>query len=392
MPRFRILKYMLSIIGAVTLVSFSLTLVSCTITDSSGSFEQILSVIPYTEDNRALVVINDYAQIRKEFQISTPVTDATVQEQVAYLKNILTLGGLGTNLVFPASIGFVNSDYSYMQYSLEAMHNLGLGYWSVDQEARAGDSYRQFFTVLKGQFDPQKTRRTLAVSSKEDPPSLETYRANTIFSWGEDSLLKRMDPPAYDVLGRGGRFVFQNDYTFRTNQTPQIKLVLDTQNNKHDSLADVSEFRLMAQELSSYGAFSAILSNQTQSLDYIRSKVIGIYEVETDRLKELMESLEQGPKLLAYQAMALGIARDDNGLYLLIILAHEDGETASKNVALLRRRIEETSSRSGIPWTSKISSASITSHDQVLTAKLYGDISKIWYDWYFRPDPLVLHE
>jgi hypothetical protein len=42
--------------------------------------------------------------------------------------------------------------------------------------------------------------------------------------------------------------------------------------------------------------------------------------------------------------MALGIAKDKQGLYALIILVHADNETASNNVNLLKRRIEETNS------------------------------------------------
>ncbi len=96
---------------------------------------------------------------------------------------------------------------------------------------------------------------------------------------------------------------------------------------------------------------------------------------------------------MPYQTIALGIAKDEEGLYALIILVHTDKQTAAKNVNLLQRRIGETNSFfANNNWTFMIPSSSITSHGRVLMAKLYGNIGRKWLGWYVKVDPLVLHE
>jgi hypothetical protein len=386
----RINKALRFSVSAVMLAMIALTSVSCSGPESSQTFERILSVIPDTPDTREWVAINDYARMRQEFQIDAPSTNATVEEQKEYLFELLKWPNPTERLQVAASPGFVN-DAKYLEYNLKAMHNLGLGFWSIDQDAEAGLP-PAMLDILKGRFDLEKTRQALAVSAKDDPPSIETYGGNTIFSWGGDNeinLQKSLMPPVYDFIGRGGRFVVQRDYAFRTTETPGIKLLIDTQNGKHASLSDVSEFQLMAQELSSLGALSALLTNRTQSIDFARSILSASGQYKAQDVEKL---LAQEPRLLRYQTIALGMAKDEKGPYALIILVHADDPAAAKNVTLLRQRIEKTSSLNGSPWTSIISSSSVTSHGRVLTAKLYGYIARNWLSWYYQVDPLVLHE
>jgi hypothetical protein len=336
--------------------------------------------------------------MQKLFQINPPGKDAGTEEQMTYIQNLVSMGSgnlISGKMISPAAqIGFVNSSSSYFIQSFELLSNLGLGYWLIDQEAGAGRPPSNI-SIIKGQFDPNKTKQALVVSAKNDPPATEIYLGSTIYSWGgkdyEPNLSKRLEPPAYDMLGRGGRFVFQDNYAFRTNGTPEIKLVIDTQKGKQNSLADVIEYKLLARELSSHSAMTALLTNQTVSKDYAKRLLTGSTDV---KVGDIDTYLAQGPKLLPYQTMALGVAKDEKGFYALVILVHADSETASKNVDLFKRRMEETTSAiTGKNWTLWFPSSSITSHGRVLTAKLYGDnVGRTYTDWYYRGDPLLLHE
>lgn len=367
-----------------------LTSLSCSESESSTTFEQILSVIPDTPDTREWVALSDYTQLREDFQISALESNTTVEQEKLYLREILKHPD-ETGRPIPAVVTCPGlfDHAGYFEYSMEQLHNLGLGFWSIEQEVEAGHP-PDIIDILKGHFNPENTWQTLAVSAKDDPPSTETYGGNTIFCWGKDheiNLIKRLTPPVYDYLGRGGRFVIQNDYVFRSFTTAGIKLLLDTQNDEHTSLFDVSEYRLMARELSSQGAIAAILSNQTQNLDDVRRRLTEQYDIQ-----QVDDLLAQEPRLVRYETIALGYAKDDKGFYSLIILVHENSQAAAKNVSLLSQRIEETNSLYGSPWASMISSSSISSDGRVLTAKLYGNISRNWLNWYYLPDPLVLHE
>jgi len=379
-------------VSTIFLASLVSTLISCA-GSSPGVFEQILSVIPDTESNRAMVAINDYVQMQKQLKIDAPRKDAAPDEQFTFIKDLYSLDGLEKTLTLAATIGFINNNSSYLLNSLESMRNMEIGYWLIDQEASAGWPPINM-SIIKGRFNPEKSQQTLVESAKDDPPNIETYNENTIYSWGGDNeinLGKRLGPPAYDMLGRGGRFVFQKDFAIRTNQTSIIKQVLDTQQGKQNSLAEVSEFSLIAKELSSHGAMSAYLTNQTQSFEITRDLLAASSQNKTE---DIDKYLAQGPILLPYQTIGLGIAKDEKGLYGLIILVHVDAQTAAQNVGLLQQRIDQTSSFfANVKWTSIFSNSSIISQGRVLTAKLYGpDIGRNWLAWYFNHDPLILHE
>ena len=385
-------KGLLLAVSTIFLASLVSTLISCA-GSSPGVFEQILSVIPDTESNRAMVAINDYVQMQKQLKIDAPRKDAAPDEQFTFIKDLYSLDGLEKTLTLAATIGFINNNSSYLLNSLESMRNMEIGYWLIDQEASAGWPPINM-SIIKGRFNPEKSQQTLVESAKDDPPNIETYNENTIYSWGGDNeinLGKRLGPPAYDMLGRGGRFVFQNDFVFRTNQTPTMKLILDAQTDKNDSLAEAAEFSLIAKELSSHGAMSAYLTNQTQSFEITRDLLAASSQNKTE---DIDKYLAQGPILLPYQTIGLGIAKDEKGLYGLIILVHVDAQTAAQNVGLLQQRIDQTSSFfANVKWTSIFSNSSIISQGRVLTAKLYGpDIGRNWLAWYFNHDPLILHE
>jgi hypothetical protein len=393
-----VLRFFIIAAALVTIVMPSL---SCSDSGSTNSFVQILSTIPDTPAARNQVLINDYAQMRKDFGINAPGTNATVDEQTQYLTSLSQMGSQTgfsqLHLATPPG-SCITGGSQYLPYSLEAMLNLGLGYWSIDQEAEAGKPGSMGF-ILKGHFNTETTRQALAVSAKDDPPSIETYNGSTIFSWGGDNqinLIGRFNPPIYDALGRGGRFVVQNNFVLKTYDTAGIQDVLDAQKGKLASLADVTEFKLMAQELSSQGALTAIMTDRVQGLAYwTENEIVDLIKAQNEqtvKASDIDKYLAQGPKLLPYQTMAFAAAQDAKGLYALVIIVQADAQTAAQNVILLKQRIAETDSLiTGQPWTSMISSSSITSHGRVLTAKLYGDsISRGWDYFYNVRDPLFL--
>jgi hypothetical protein len=331
---------------------------------SSTTFEALLSLIPDTPETRNFVAINDYAKMRTLFQISVPGINATPEQQYNYLLNLFMADRHMWNPL--AGMAFFGESYWGLDaQSLMKMNNIGLNMADVDQEVDVGCPPRNS-RIIKGTFNPQNTRNCLAVIAKNDPPSIEMYGNNQVFSWGEDyktNLRKADTAPVYDSLGRGGRFVFQDSYSFMTKGTDEIKLLIDTQNGKHRSLAEAKEFILLAQELYMQGTLTAVLSNRTQALASLPSEV-----------REKVQS--QVTRLLPYQALGAGEAKDEKGAYILVILVHADDQTAARNIALLQRRINETtSSFSGNPWTYYFSSNTITSKENVLIGKLYMRIS-----------------
>jgi hypothetical protein len=388
MTRGKVLGFLCCTVLLLLLIPF----ISCG-GSTPGTFEQILSIIPNTENNSATVAINNYVEMRRQLNIEAPEKYATIDEQIDYINALCLTDGTENQISLASSVGFINPSVIYLQQSLETMSNMGLGYWSIDQEARVGWPPSDI-SIIKGQFDPGKCQQTLIASSKNDPPKIETYGENAIYSWLGDyevNLSKRFAPPVYDNLGRGGRFVFQEGYAFRTNGTPPLKSVLDTQASKISSLAEVPEFNPLAREFSSYHAISVLMSDQTQNLAYFKQLLAASIQATTE---DVDLYLKQGPLLKPYRTIGLGIAKDKKGLYGLIVLVHADEQTAKENVNLLQRRIDETSIfYSKARWSSLFSDVSISSNGRVLTAKLYGpDIGIDWLKWYTQRYPLVIFE
>jgi hypothetical protein len=357
------------------------------------TFEQLLSTIPDTADTRNQVTINDYAQLRKVFKVNAPKVNCSEDEIWQYFTDLQQANDIrNPDYVHLASPVGIFDNLTYLGNSNEAMQNLGFGYSSIDQESSSGMPPATYH-IIKGQFSPDATRQALAVSAKTDPPVTSICDGNTIFSWGGDNQImvaQPFSPPAYDNLGRGGRFVIQNGYVFKTNLTPEITAILDTQKGKQSSLNDVTEFNLMAKELSLQGVFSTIMTNKTQSVEYVTRMM----KTQNQNVvsSNYIANIAKGTKLLPYQSMAVGTGRDDKASFALVILVNADAQTATQNVALLKQRMIDTGSFSGNPWTSYFTSSSITSHDRVLTAKFYGAKGSWWFDWYNRADPLVLCE
>jgi len=384
-------KNTLFLIVVFILIVLWSNLASCA--SKPGVFEQILSIIPNMKNNGAMIAINDYAEMRRQLNVEAPDKDATIDEQMTYVIELLMEEGAENKLSVAAEIGFINGGTLYLQQSLEAMQNIGIGYCTIDQEGRVGWPPSNV-SLIKGRFDAEKCQQTLVESSKNDPPKIETYGENTIYSWLGDyelNLSKRFTPPVYDNLGRGGRFVFQEKYAFRTNATAPLKSVLSTQEGKLSSLAVVTEFNLLAKELSSYHAMSVLMSDQTQDLAYFKALLAASIQ-STEEDVDLY--LKQGPLLKPYQTIGLGIAKDKKGLYGLIVLVHADEQTAGENVNLLRRRIDETSTFFTMAgWSSMFTDVSISSKGRVLTATLYGpDIGRDWLKWYMQRYPLAVFE
>jgi len=359
------------------------------------TFEQILSTIPDTPDTRNEVTINDYARLRKVFNVNAPKVNCSEDEIWQYLTDLSQTNDMtNPGAVYLASPVGIFNNTTYLGNSNEAMQNLGFGYSSIDQETSSGTPPATYH-ILKGQFSLETTQQALALSAKTDPPVTSTYDGNIVFSWGGDNQInpsKLLTPPAYDQLGRGGRYVVQNDYVFRTNATPEITAILDTQNGKQTSLNDVPEFNLMAKELSAQGIFSTLMTDKTLSVEYVTTILKSEEKANALDLNNYIANIAKGTKLLPYQSMAVATGRDDKGLFAMVILVNADAQTATQNVALLKQRINETGSITGNPWTSYFTSSSITSHDRVLTAKFYGAKGSWWFNWYNNADPLVLCE
>ena len=115
-------------------------------------------------------------------------------------------------------------------------------------------------------------------------------------------------------------------------------------------------------------------------------------QADYERIKE--ELAEVGPWLRAYEAYATGAGKDGNGPYMALVLVHADGASAEENVGLLRRIIEEGSSRLfDVPWSEVIDVGrlEINAEGRLLLAKLRGGLARDPFGWLNQRDSFILH-
>ncbi len=183
-----------------------------------------------------------------------------------------------------------------------------------------------------------------------------------------------------------------DEYLFRTIGTPEIKALVDASLDQRPSLADVEEFRVLANTMAQMMAYTMFLSShvETWRLANFSASLEGPTQEETERALA-----ETGPLLRPYEAYAIGACKDEDGAYVALALVHADDTSAEENVGLLRRRIEEGSSfLDNTPWSDYIDvdRLEINAEGRLLLAKLRGGIVPRWILWIYEGDPLILYE
>ena len=299
----------------------------------------------------------------------------------------------------PSFISGYPSVFSYPQPIIAVRPRyLGFDVRNVDQSVLAGLE-PVAFEVVRGRFDPRATDEALRECSECPPALRDQHRGHSFYSWGEDFVgdsTKFRGPPAYDFKGRGGRIAVEDNYVFRTVWTEGMKALIDASQGQFATLADVEEFRLLAKGMADLEAYATVLSDLTPGFGNILTWIFGDtgqQKLTPAEIEAVTVDVSMTPLLRPYVSFASGQGKDERGPYMALTLVHSDATSAEENVALLRRRIEETRSIwRGDLWIDMVDSMEITAEGRVLSAKLWGRISVNWYTWFDEREPLLMHE
>lgn len=327
-------------------------------TESPGQFLHMLSLVPDTPDTRHDVRIDDYERVRNTLHITPSVDD-----ELYYLNS----GDFRLPLGSMLSRGFLTGVDAYAFQSPIKRNNVGFGPLDVDMDLTSGTP-AYTFEIVKGRYDPQRTAEALAnqpVMAREIYAT-QLYKNVIIHSWAEVPyrVENRLAAPVFDRNARALPIAVADGYVFRYNAVEGVKAMIDLRGGEKavvggmviHSLASAPEYGLLANMSERLGAFSIYLSD--------RGKTPSDYPGK---------GFEHTPLLRHYTTMAIGTGTDEEGLYVTVILAHETVDSASQNVELLRRRINETSSlRTGEPWRHTVEVLDIHAEGTLLVARLRG--------------------
>ena len=105
--------------------------------------------------------------------------------------------------------------------------------------------------------------------------------------------------------------------------TEGIEDMIDSYSDKIDSLADIEEYQLMAEELAVLDVFHAYFSMNTNSYsdmtDWLE-QAEDIFPIRPEQQQRIEESINDTALLKPYQAFATGAGLDEYGYFLAIVL------------------------------------------------------------------------
>lgn len=363
-------------------------------TSSLGGIMRLLHAIPDNQDSRMNVVINDYAAASAALQVERPAAGLPSEVVMDYAYLLKTKGLLYKG---PFITGFdenVNITLTVLE------KNAGYDLRDIDQSAVAGLTPNEF-TAINMSDDTHEIAQTISDSKAWPSPVKETYQNTIVLSWGEDQVAdpkNKLNPPAYSPTGLGAKLAFPKSQIFYTTWADGIHKMLDANAKRGPSLADADDFQQLAKAAVELKLYSMIFSEHTQSVDSLVQLYTRIHPDPND-IQKYKAELEAEPKLKAYVALATGVGKDANGFYMGLALVHSDQANAQQNADLILKRLSGEGVTSWQkPWNQlfKVSDAVIKVSGSTLKVKLYFANSSRptnnWYDWFYLPDTLLLHE
>ena len=171
-----------------------------------------------------------------------------------------------------------------------------------------------------------------------------------------------------------------------------MKALIDARAGDGLSLADVEEFRLLADTMSGLGVYTTFFTDQTQRISLTDgTSMFSHLEGVHDKLKD---EIRESTLLLPYQAFAAGAGSDDTGTYMALALVHADAESAEENGRRLRIRIAVTNDYPELEdWRGLLEGYTYQAEGRVLSLKIRGErMASAWMGLAYGITPLIPHE
>ena len=274
------------------------------------------------------------------------------------------------------------------------MSYLGFDIGDMEQSILAGEP-PYVLEVASGRIDPEATERSLSRCTECEEPKIHEHRGVEFYSWGDDlrpNLAKRLHPPAFDELGRGGRIAVLDSLVLRTLWTQGMRSLIDAYRNNRDSLADDPDLALAAGELQSLGVYSAILFGDVErfTTNPLDSLLSAEEQAQLEKMRaELGMEAEDTPD--EFSALGAGVAKDADGFLTILVFVYEDADVANSNVQGLEEMLANGQSiATGQPWTEYFPQSGVWSDGRALIARLRTERPGIWLQVVFNNENLLL--
>ncbi|MGD0766118.1 MAG: SGNH hydrolase domain-containing protein, partial [Dehalococcoidia bacterium] len=351
----------------------------------------LLRQVPDTSEARAVTIMNDYARFRVALGVPLPDPNGGESALFDYYRRLLfDAKGMASGTA-PAQIMGITEFPPLLD---ETRAQLGFTIADIDQDASTGwgdggNSYQ----VLRGRFDPLAIDQAV----RADPASaglLATLSHSGVDYYQWDAGSDAGSAGTAKSLGPGHQLASTGEYLYWSGAENGVASMIDAGLGVGASLADVEEFRLLAQEIDKFNTYTALFSDDVASYSVPElAKALAGPDASEEELAAIEANLGSQATLLPYQAFATGAGVDADGPYTLLILLTADEETASENAQRLSERIKD-----GVSWLREqpfsdfIHGADVSSDGRLVVAKLRVDDRNAWLALFAFKDTLLLHE
>ncbi len=164
----------------------------------------------------------------------------------------------------------------------------------------------------------------------------------------DPKLVNIVKPPSPNVRGRILRTAVAEIHVVQWATTSGIESLIETELDRHDSLADLEEFRLLADTMTELCATITPFSDRSLSVDnfydlFVEASINERSElfsegVPDDLLEDIRELLRMFRDKLGQEALrpvnalATGIGLDEEDPYMILALVHDSPGQARENV------------------------------------------------------------
>ena len=129
-------------------------------------------------------------------------------------------------------------------------------------------------------------------------------------------LPKRLQPPAFDPLGKGGRIAVLDSLVLRTIETEGMRHLIDVHLGNRDSLADDPDMALAVETLDGLGVYSGLLFGDVELLE-AQSLCNLVDDCDEKTLAKVRSQLGMAPAesrgLDEYIVIGTGVGHDEDG-------------------------------------------------------------------------------
>jgi hypothetical protein len=280
--------------------------------DQRSVWLDLLAQLPDTEETRYLVVMNDYARVREQFDVDRPGGIAGDDELEQYVVELMAAEDEADKAkprgLAPSHLTGLNE----LPWDFDAWEQLvGFSFLDVDQDAEASAPDGMYY-VLRGRFAVDEIGAAVHGDPEFGHGSNEGSHGGIVYY---TQPVFRQDPELPLQVSAGHHFIADEQHVRWSSpaESPAgIERMIDVVAGDQPSLADVEAFQLLAQGLARLDTFTAALAADTDrmSLSSVANVLAGPIGSE-EAVASAARQLRNEPLLLPYEAFAIGAGYDD---------------------------------------------------------------------------------